>query len=622
MAVNLNRCEPRVLARAREVFKPEPDEQVWEWAERKVMIPALESDISGPFRASLTPFIKEPLECYRDKTVKQCTFRVATQTFKTLCNMVGVLWYCDHEVGRIIWPWDNETNARRFSKKRWQKLIESSPELDHLIPANRNDFNNLEQDLGGCLLRFMGSHSAGNIASEPADLVVAEEVDKMAEQGERETDAISNVKSRGKSRSNRRQFYASSPTTEWGLINQGFLEGDQRFYNVPCPHCGKLILLEWENVHWDQSAKSAASGEWDMDRVMKTAVYNCQLCGGEINSQQKVGMLQEGIWIPTNPYALAGVRSYTLSSLYSPWESCNWGNLAVYYLNAKRTFNLKDWDNNYLGIPSADAGESADVESMQLRREEYASRVPDEAAFVIITVDTQDDRLEGECMAWGANMENWGVEFKIISGDPARSHVWRELENWMFQDWGVPLIIAGIDIGGHHATEVATFCKKHRRRNVFAVQGSRTKWSPIVTRIGRTRDVRPRIPIINIGTDSAKMQWLSMFGQEEGQEGFCHFGPEAAGYDDEWFRQLGSERCKHNFKRGELIKEWIKTRQRNEALDIRVYNLGLYYRLPLAQKDHYIRERKRTIAAKASGGHKPRPAAPRRPSGGYATNWK
>lgn len=621
MAVDVTRCRARVEERARAVFKPEPDEEVWQWAERKVRLPALESEISGPFRASLTPFIKEPLECYRQRGIKQCTFMVATQTFKTLCNMIGVLWYCDNEVGRIIWPWDNETNARRFSKKRWQKLIESSPELEHLLPANRNDFNNLEQDLGGCLLRFMGSHSAGNIASEPADLVVAEEVDKMAEQGEKETDAVSNVKSRGKSRSNRRQFFASSPTTEWGLINQGFLEGDQRYFNLPCPHCGRMIILEWDNVHWDQKAKGAVTGEWDMQRVAATAMYHCQHCEGEITDQMKVGMLQDGIWVPTNMDAPSWCRSYQMSSLYSPWESCSWGNLAVYYLTCKKKYNLKDWDNNYIGIPTAEAGEEADVEGLQLRREEYAKRVPDEAGFVIITVDTQDDRLEAECVAYGPNMESWGIEFKIIPGDPARSHVWRELESWMFQDWDVPLAIGGVDIGGHHATEVATFCKKFRRRNIFAVQGSRNKWSPIITRIGRTRDVKPRVPIINIGTDNAKNQLLSMLDQETGQEGYCHFGTESAGYDDEWFRQLGGERLKRYFKKGELIKEWVKTRQRNEALDIRVYNLGLYYRLPDSQKEYYITQRRRALQRQETPERAPQRKPPR-PRGGYATNWK
>jgi phage terminase large subunit GpA-like protein len=596
MAVDVSRCRDRLVARARDVFKPEPDEPVWQWAERKVRLPALESEISGPFRADLTPFIKEPLECYRARGIKQCTFMVATQTFKTLCNMLGVLWYCDHEVGRIIWPWDNETNARRFSKKRWQKLIEASPELEHLLPANRNDFNNLEQDLGGCLLRFMGSHSAGNIASEPADLVVAEEVDKMAEQGERETDAVSNVKSRGKSRANRRQFFASSPTTEWGLINQGFLEGDQREYFVPCPHCGQMIMLEWENVKWDQSAKDPATGEWDMDRVQRTAIYHCQHCAAAIDDQQKVALLQHGEWRPTNPNAPSWCRS--------------------------KKFNLKDWDNNYIGKPSADAGNEADVEGLQLRREEYAKTIPDEAAFIIIAVDTQDDRLEGEVIAFGANMENWGIEFKIINGDPARSHVWRELENWMFKDRGIPRAVSGIDIGGHHAAEVATFCRKHRRKNVFAVQGSRTKWAPIAHRVSRTQTVKPRVPILNVGTDNAKNQWLSMFDQEPGQEGFCHFGQEAQGYDDEWFRQLGGERLKRYFKNGELIKEWVKTRQRNEALDIRVYILALYYFLPDAQKESLVAARRRSLAQqeKKHAAQKQTPRPPRQ--GGFATNWK
>lgn len=619
MAVVVSSCFDRLLVKARGIFRPEPDEMVWEWAERKIMLPALESETPGPFRAALTPFIKEPLECYRERGVKQCTFMVATQTFKTLCNMIGVLWYCDHEAGRIIWPWDNETNARRFSKERWQRIINESPGLAHLLPADRNSFNNLEQRLGECTMRLMGSHSPGNIASEPADLVVAEEVDKMAEQGEKETDAISNVKSRGKSRSRRRQFYASSPTTEWGLINQGYLEGDQRVYHMPCAHCGAMIAFEWENCKWDPEAKNPATNEWDMDRVQRTAVYHCQRCGGAIDDQLKISMLAKGEWIPTNPNAPKWCRSYQMSSMYSPWESCSWGSLAVYYLTCKKKHNLKDWDNNYMGIPTAEVGELADVEGLQARRRKYETRIPYGAGYVTIAVDTQDDRLEAECVAWGEGMENWGVEYKVFLGNPTFGDVWSALEKWAFQDWGVPRAMMLVDIGGHKATEVALWCKKWKGRNVYACQGARTKWTRIITKIGRTREVKPRVAIINVGTDNAKQMWFSLFEVEEPGNGYCHWTEESEGYDDEYFRMLGGEKLKRYFKNGQLIKEWKKTRERNEALDIRVYNLAAYHLISDGMRQHYMdlsKKRKETEKQKEKRGQT---VPPRR--GGFATNW-
>lgn len=603
-------------------FKPEPDEEVWKWAERKVFLPELESETPGLFRSAMTPFIREPLECYRMRGVKQCTFMVATQTFKTLCNMIGVLWYADTQTGRIIWPWDSEDNARRFSKERWQRLIKSSPELEHLIPDNKNDFTNLEQHVGDCLLRFVGSHSPGKIASEPADLVVCEEVEKMAEQGEKETDAVSNVKSRGKSRSRSRQFYASSPTTEWGLISQGWLEGDQRKYFMPCPHCSEWIVFEWsaETVRWDQSAKDPATGSWNMDLVESTAAYHCQHCDGRIDNQQKIAMLQHGEWRPTNPDAPRWCRSYQMSSMYSPWPSCSWGSLAVYYLTAKKKHNLKDWDNNYMGLPTADTGEEAEVDVLMTRRKKY-EEIPDWVSFVTITVDTQDDRWEGECIGWGEGMENIGLEYVVIRGNPTFQPVRAALEAWAFQDWGVPRAMMLIDIGGHKATEVAEFCKKWKGHNVYACQGARSKWSPIIASIGRTRDVKPRVAIVNVGTDNAKLQWLSLFGVEESGNGYCHFSEEEKGYDDEYFRMLGGERLKQFFKGGELIKQWVKTRQRNESLDIRVYGLAAYHLIPDRTREMYVEQRKRDLdRVRRPERHRPTPSA--KPGGNWSTSWK
>jgi len=300
----------------RSYWRPESDCPVWLWAENNVVLSPMESaDMAGPFSSAVTPFIREPLECFRDPAVSEVTLLFASQVCKTLMIMLGVAWMVEHKGGRGIWVMDTESNARSFSETRWQPMItESFPEL---IPANRDQFKNLQQNLGDALLHFVGSNSPGNLASRPADWAVCDEIDKFAVTTLREANALDNIFQRLKARSDTFIAKTSTPTDVNGLIWKAYLEGDQRMYHLPCVNCGQPIVLEFENVRWDSRAKTAKG--WDYDLVKKSARYICQKCEKEIHDGQKTIMLRKGDWIPMNPNAAPGVRSYHLNSLYSPW---------------------------------------------------------------------------------------------------------------------------------------------------------------------------------------------------------------------------------------------------------------------------------------------------------------
>lgn len=113
----------------------------------------------------------------------------------------------------------------------------------------------------------------------------------------------------------------STPTREFKL-------GDQRYYNVPCPHCGELIVFKFSlhserygdcGIRWWRVSEdeSKTGGEWDMEKVRQNTFYKAQCCGGEIFDRHKPAMLRAGRWIPTNLNAEPGRRSYHLNSPYA-----------------------------------------------------------------------------------------------------------------------------------------------------------------------------------------------------------------------------------------------------------------------------------------------------------------
>src|SRR5258708_3306746 len=86
--------------------------------------------------------------------------------------------------------------------------------------------------------------------------------------------------------------------------------------------------------------------------------------------------------------------------------------------------------------------------------------------------------------------------------------------------------------------------------------------------------IRRAIRVFSVGVSLLKSElygWLKIdpaIGEEVVSTGFCHF-PE---YDEEFFKQLTAEKviARRN-RKGFAITEWVKDRERNEALDCRIY---------------------------------------------------
>jgi len=71
-----------------------------------------------------------------------------------------------------------------------------------------------------------------------------------------------------------------------------------------------------------------------------------------------------------------------------------------------------------------------------------------------------------------------------------------------------------------------------------------------------------------VGVDTTKeLVYARLKIQTEG-DGYCHF-PDGRG--EEFFRMLTAEKKMTKYFKGRPRAEWVKMRQRNEALDCRVY---------------------------------------------------
>ena len=365
----------------RNLYRPTPQQTVVEWSEANLRLTQRQTEHPGPFSTSVRPYTREPMEAWKDPSISEVTLCWGSQTSKTTTLMAGLAWLIANEPSPALWLMPSENLARSFSKSRWLPMLEDSPAMLECFPAEADKITNLEQNFTRSTLTFVGSNSPANLASRPVRVLIADEVDKFAEATAKEADALDLAEQRLKSFSSSKAFMTSTPTVVEGRIWQRFLRGDQRRFYIPCPHCKEPIKLLWPQVTWDDARTE--DGKPDLAKIRASAHYVCQLCQGHITDAHKVAALRHGRWMPENTGALPGVRSYHLSSLYSPDRKCTWGHLAVSFLEAKASMaGLQGFINGTLAEP----WEQQDV---QQDRTETAQIVRVDGGRRYLTADVQ-----------------------------------------------------------------------------------------------------------------------------------------------------------------------------------------------------------------------------------------
>lgn len=295
-----------------------------------------------------------------------------------------------------------------------------------------------------------------------------------------------------------------------------------------------------------------------------------------------------GEWRATAP-GDGRTAGFHLSALYSPPGWFSWGDAAEQFTQAKgNPSRLKTFVNVVLGDVWTERGDAPEWKRLAARRETYQrGHVPKGALALTAGVDVQDDRLEVEIVAWGRNRVSWSVDHVVIHGNPGQGVVWADLTDLLNRTYPGPfggthrILKLAIDIGGHHTDAVYRWAATDPAR-IMAVKGMATATVALgaasrveVNRAGRK--VKRGALLWPVGVSILKGDLyaaLKLAAPDEGQPdpaGFCHF----PAHPDEWFRQLCAEQLvKRATRTGHTRLEWEQIRDRNEALDCRVYAMA------------------------------------------------
>jgi phage terminase large subunit GpA-like protein len=394
----------------RQIYAPIDRRSVVQWCEDELILSERQTQAPGQFSTMLTPYLREPLECFGDVDVTDIVLVFGTQTGKTTMIQAGTAWRVVNKPQPTVWVMPNDKLAQSFSETRWIPICEDSPIMAAQIPTDKNRWKKMEQHFSRCTLTFIGTNSPANLKSRPGGLILMDELESFAKETDSETSAVFLVENRSKSFAGALRVKTSTPSVPDGPIWQQYLQGTQEKYMLTCPHCGERIELLWEQVRWEGKDDK---GKWNLAEVERTAHYVCQRCGGKINDGQKMEMLQTGVWQATNENSLKGFRSFHLNSLYAPWRSCTFGSLAVKFIRDKETINgLQDFTNSAMALPWEQIETSIGEPSILALRGDYMrGTCPIEPVFCLTCADVGQDQTHWATVAFAEDGESAVLDY-------------------------------------------------------------------------------------------------------------------------------------------------------------------------------------------------------------------
>jgi phage terminase large subunit GpA-like protein len=566
---------------------PDPVLTVSEWADRHRMLSSRASAEPGRYRTARTPYMRAIMDALSPShPARRVVFMKAAQVGATEAGNNWIGFVVHHAPGPMLAVQPTVELAKRFSRQRIDPLFDETPELrERIKPSRARDSGNtmLSKEFPAGLLVMTGANSAVGLRSMPARYLFLDEVDAYPPSADEEGDPVALAEARTRTFSWRSKvFLASTPTTHGvSRIEREFEASDQRRYFVPCPHCGHFQWLKFERLRWEKEHP-------------ETARYICEACDGEIGEGHKEALMAAGEWRPTAEAADPGTVGFHLSALYSPVGWLSWTDLARMWEAAQGSIEaIRSFKNGVLGETWVETGEAPDWQRLYDQRETSApGTVPAGGLFLTAGVDVQKDRLEVDVWAWGRGLESWLIEHIVIEGGPQRPDAWSDLEALLDRTWphasGAQLKLAKLAIDtGYEAPAVYAWARRVGFGQVAPVKGVEgfNRASPVsgptfvdATDGGKKLRRGARLWTVAVSTfKSETYRFLRLHrptDEEKAKGAECLPGTVhlPTWVENEWLKQFVAEQLVTvKTKRGFSRLEWQKLRERNEALDCRVY---------------------------------------------------
>jgi phage terminase large subunit GpA-like protein len=419
--------EEREVLRRREALTPV------QWAERNLVLPGTRTARPGPWRASVVPYVVEPLETIDLPHTRKIILCWTEQTTKSTVGHAYILGAADRDPGPAMVVMPDEKAAGRAAEEKIIPLINSSPAVRAILaPGGKSAGKLAVKFASGMSILLAWANSPSMLAAQSIRYLFIDETDKFNRFAGREADPVDLAEARTSTFEHTHKIIkASTPTYFHGYIWVALTtEADElRCYEVCCPSCGEHQLMRFRHIRWPESIRDPREM-----RRKKAARYHCQHCGARWDDFDRDRALEHGRWRPYRwdkdegwfkpapPVPAPPVVGFHLPGWCSPFISLS--ECAARFLESKDDkAKLMRFYNRVKCLPFEDWGKERDEEAiLDLCGAHEEGEVPAEADVLLATVDRQHDGYWYVLRAWefGRGGRSWLVRAGFVEMNAPR----------------------------------------------------------------------------------------------------------------------------------------------------------------------------------------------------------
>lgn len=395
------------------IHDPPPDLLPWEWQREEIdysRVPSYETELKAPYNPEYMPYWKEPGEALVDRDIEEVWVLKASRAGASENLLLGAIRYaiCVRPQPMLYISGQMES-VEDFMERRIKLGMALSRALEAKYRTARVTEHRIM--LPECDLTVTWPKAKMAFKQSGYSLILADEVSTWPEY------AADMLRRRTENWSFSTIFGVSSPDPKMRRTSQDdpiFIEWgqtDQRYWFMPDPAGGDPFRFEMGSrdagygLKWDQSAKNP-DGDWDLDRVMESAYYLTP-GGAKIRDADRLEVIRNGRWVPTNESARRGRRGYHVNAFHLPFRKSCLGAIACAFLEAKRKgpVGLKFFVYEYLAEPFAQEVEQAADDAIYDRQAHYkqgvriaknaklAKTYENKESFTLAAIDVQKDHF-------------------------------------------------------------------------------------------------------------------------------------------------------------------------------------------------------------------------------------
>lgn len=560
-----------------EAWRPAPRLDLNQWAVDFLEF-GTESPFPGRYDPTRLPFFHRVLDVLGPAhPTRNVTVLKSAQLGGTMLAQIFVAGSMDLDPGGIMHVHPTDSNAKGYVRTKWRPMIRSCARLQRIFETKQskeggNSTLHQEHKDGRGFLHLSGANSPASLSMYSVKRLVKDDLSKW----ESDPDA-GDPEAMAESRAMAFRE-AKILAIGTGLLKsncrttRAFMAGTQEHFHVPCPHCGHRQPLEPENFVANLDPEHP-----------ERACFVCVApdCGGVIEERHRGEIVAQGAWVAHNPGAPD--VSFYIWSAYAPFQP--WEAIARKYLAALGDPKSEQvWWNDQAGRAYELPGEAPSWEELKKRAEDrkrLRGLVPAGALLLTLSLDCQNDYVDGVVVGWGPNLTRFVIDRVTVEGHISTPETRAALNELVDKTW--PTVFntrRRVDLTAIDAASwtdaVHDWAKNFPKSRVIMIHGVGGDNTPMlsIVRRERRRDgtiVKYQGRFFNVGVNGLKGGFYKFLQvNEPGARGYVDF---PAGLEDDFYEQLTSEKRTPKIDRkGFTVYEWIKPASaRNEMLDTMVY---------------------------------------------------